>query len=192
MTSALIAYTPPPAVARALAARGYTSLQLEAHAAAMARRARMMLARRQEVKEAPKPAPAPRAPQELPSGSNGWPPSPVQIVKIDVAAHFGLTVAEINSSSRKWRIVFPRMVAMWIYHQARPQVGEPQIGRVFAHPNGDRSSRSHVRAACVQAGCGSDQVRRRICIATQGADGKHLGEDAGAGRASREGARASA
>jgi Bacterial dnaA protein helix-turn-helix len=142
--TALIVYAPPPAVARALAARGYTSLQLEAHAAAMARRARMRAVERRELPLptpqpvlAPNPPTPPPEPEELPRETTGWPPSAGWIIKCAVADEFGVSVGDLISDRRTLGVTVPRMIAIWIYRTLRPQTSSlPTIGRIFSNRMG--------------------------------------------------------
>jgi Bacterial dnaA protein helix-turn-helix len=133
MTSALIPYTPPPAVARALAARGYTSLQLEAHAAALARRARMraVVAVQQHCKGVVAALPKPAAPRS--SETTGYPPSAGWLVKATVGKDFGVSIADIEGQRRTNDVTIPRMIGIWIYKQLRPKTGSVlRIAEIFS------------------------------------------------------------
>ena len=151
MTTALALYSPPAAIARARAARGYTSLALDAHFAAMERRARM-----QPVVAIVEPAPKPikRRPLVLPppawalmrlsggafveahailDGMTTYEPlviaRPDMIIKREVCREWkGVSVDDLLGDRRFVTIAVPRQVAMWLEHEATGH-SLPDIGR---------------------------------------------------------------
>jgi hypothetical protein len=167
MTNALALYAPAPAVARARAARGYPSLALEAHFAAMERRARM--SRVAEIAEAPKPLPRP--PLVLPPAQ--WSlmplsakafaeahaildplatydqpavPSPAMMIKREVCREWGIMYGDIVGPRRFVAISCARHVAMWLEKQTTEH-SLPHIGRQF----GDRDHSTVLHGVRVTA-----------------------------------------
>lgn len=49
----------------------------------------------------------------------------------DVAAPFGLTVADMVGAGRERRIAWPRQMAMAKVRSAKPAMSQPQIGALF-------------------------------------------------------------
>jgi chromosomal replication initiator protein len=74
----------------------------------------------------------------------------VETIKLTVAAHFGITLAEMDSRRRPDRIAWPRQIAMQLVRE-RMRLGVELIGNKF-----DRSD-SNVCKAC-------QQVKNRIAI----------------------------
>ena len=149
-------YALPQAIARAHACRHYTALQLEAHAEALERMARMSVA--PAAPAAPQPTPTP-----LPAPPSAHVPSPAipnaqataymepltlaRIIKHEVAAEFGLTISELLCDRRVASFVAPRMTAMWLHREFLTATW-PAIGRSFKLPDGTARDHTTVIHAC--------------------------------------------
>lgn len=155
MSTYLSLYAPPPAIAHARAARGYTSLVLEAHFAAMERRARMSrvdefaepaarASRIVRVKEWVPNRPVPLLPLTHSEPALIATPTPGSIHEIQtvVARYYGVTRQEILSHKRDSVMVKPRFVA---YYLAKELTNHslPYIGRIF-----DNRDHTSVLSGC--------------------------------------------
>ena len=143
-------YAPPEAIARAREARGYPSLVMDAHFAAMERRARMN--RVVEIVEKPSsPAPSARKPLPFRTPCPIWPidytrahaildavaaydpaafVTPTQIIMRETCLEWGIAVAHIVGPRRTHVCTRPRQVAMYLVNELTGR-SLPDIGRSF-------------------------------------------------------------
>jgi hypothetical protein len=188
VSGALVAYQPPPAVARAWERRGYCALQIEARAAELERKARMTAPPRPEPEPdtARKTIPLPRRFEPVP------PPPPtahelalqaveaaaiaeaklfleryrsgnatVRIAAIQIACadEFAVTVNEILSERKSAQIVTPRQIGMFLCRELTHR-SLREIGRYFGHR--DHTTVLHAQRKVAERMDGDPGFKQRV------------------------------